>query len=126
MLHLLSFTVTQWVRNPPGKQETRKDVNLIASLGRSPGGGLGNPLQYPCLENPMDRGAWWVTVHQVTKSRTQLKWMSTSTHPGRGVRWSYSVQGGRERVILLYGLVTKILKIKGFIIKEELRTMVNT
>ena len=39
---------------------------------RSPGGGHGNPLQYSCLENPMDRGAWRATVHRVTKSRTQL------------------------------------------------------
>ena len=38
--------------------------------GRSPGGGHGNPLQYSCLENPMDRGAWWATVHGVTKSQT--------------------------------------------------------
>ena len=41
-------------------------------LGRSPGGGNGNPLQYPCLENSMDRGAWWATVHGVAKSRTRL------------------------------------------------------
>ena len=40
--------------------------------GRSPGGGHGNPLQYSCLENPMDRGAWWATVHGVSKSRTLL------------------------------------------------------
>ena len=40
--------------------------------GRSPGEGNDNPLQYYCLENPMDRGAWWATVHGVTKSRTQL------------------------------------------------------
>ena len=46
---------------------------LISGLGRSPGGGHGNPLQYSCLENPMDRGAWWATVHGVAKSWTQLK-----------------------------------------------------
>ena len=40
--------------------------------GRSPGEGNGNPLQYSCLENPMDGGAWWATVHGVTKSRTRL------------------------------------------------------
>ena len=40
-----------------------KDVGSIPGLGRSPGGGHGNPLQYSCLENPVDRGAWWVTVH---------------------------------------------------------------
>ena len=46
-------------------------------LERSPGGGDGNPLQYSCLENPMDSGAWPATVHRVTKSRTWLKWLST-------------------------------------------------
>ena len=48
------------------------DLALIPELGRSPGGGHGNPLQYSCLENPMDRGAWRATVHGVEKSRTQL------------------------------------------------------
>ena len=46
--------------------------------GRSPGGGHGNPLQYSCLENPIDRGAWWATVHGVEKSRTQLCKQTTS------------------------------------------------
>ena len=49
-----------------------RDVDLIHGSGRSPGGGHGNPLQYPCLENSMGRGAWWATVHEVTKSQTQL------------------------------------------------------
>ena len=43
------------------------DVVSIPVWGRSPGGGHGNPLQYSCLENPMDRGAWWATVHGVAK-----------------------------------------------------------
>ena len=43
------------------------DLGLIPGLGRSPGGGNGKPLQYTCLENPMDRGAWWATVHGVTR-----------------------------------------------------------
>ena len=46
-----------------------KDKGLIPGLGRSPGEGHGNPLQYPCLENPMDRGVWWTSVHRVAKSR---------------------------------------------------------
>ena len=50
-----------------------EDMGSIPGLGRSPGGGHGNPLRYPCLENPMDRGTWWATVHGVTKSWTQLK-----------------------------------------------------
>ena len=45
---------------------------LLSGLGRSPGEGNGNPLQYSCLENPMDGGAWWATVHGVAKSWTRL------------------------------------------------------
>ena len=48
------------------------DAGLIPGSGRSPGEGNGSPLQYSCLENPMDRGAWWSAVHGVTKSRTRL------------------------------------------------------
>ena len=48
------------------------DLGLIPGSGRSPGEGNGNPLQYSYLENPMDRGAWWATVHGVSKSRTRL------------------------------------------------------
>ena len=48
------------------------DLSSIPWLGRSPGEGNGNPLQYSCLENPMDRGAWGATVHGVAKSRTRL------------------------------------------------------
>ena len=48
------------------------DVGLIPGSGRSAGEGNGNPLQYPCLGNPMNRGAWWATVHRVAKSQTQL------------------------------------------------------
>ena len=48
------------------------DLGLIPGLGRSPGEGNGNPLQYSCLENPMDRGSWRATVHGVAKSRTRL------------------------------------------------------
>ena len=55
------------VKNPPANV---RDAGLIPRSGRSPGGGHGNPLQYSCLENPMDRGAWRATVHRVAKSRT--------------------------------------------------------
>ena len=52
-----------------GKASASKagDPDSIPGLGRSPGGGKGNPLQYSCLENPMDRGAWWATVHGAAK-----------------------------------------------------------
>ena len=52
------------VKNPPGNAA---DVGLVPVSGRLPGGGNGNPLQYSCQENPMDRGAWQATVHGVTK-----------------------------------------------------------
>ena len=55
------------------------DLGSIPGSGRSPAEGNGNPLQYSCLENPMDRGAWQATVHRVTKSWIQLKWLSTHT-----------------------------------------------
>ena len=52
------------------------DQGLIPVLGRSPGEGNGNPLQYSCLESPMDRGTWWATVHGVAKSRTRLSYFT--------------------------------------------------
>ena len=57
-----------------GKESTSNagDLGSVPGLGRSPERGHGNPLQFSCLENPMDRGAWWVTVHGVTKSQTGL------------------------------------------------------
>ena len=61
------------VKNPPADAGDLRDQGSVPGLGRSSGGGHGNPLQYSCLENPMDRGAWWATVHAVTKSQTQLK-----------------------------------------------------
>ena len=54
-----------------------RDMGLISGSGRSPGEGHSNPLQCSCLENPLDRGAWWATVHRVTKSGTGMKEFST-------------------------------------------------
>ena len=56
------------------------DVGSILGLGRCPGKGHGNPLQYSCWENTMDRGAWWTMVHGVPKSQTWLKWLSMHAH----------------------------------------------
>ena len=56
------------------------DVGLIPGSGRSPGEGNGNPLHCSFLENAMDRGAWWATVHRVAQSWTRLKWLSTHAH----------------------------------------------
>ena len=65
------------VKNPSANAGDVRGAGLIPRLGRSPGEGYGNSLQYSCLENPMDRGAWQATVHGVAKHRTQLKCLST-------------------------------------------------
>ena len=56
------------VKNPPANAGDMKDIGSIPRSERSPGGGHGNPLQYSCLENPMDKGAWQAKVYRVTKS----------------------------------------------------------
>ena len=61
------------VKNLPAKAGDLRDTGSIPGFGRSPGRGHGNPPQYSCLENPMDRGAWQATVHGVTESRIQLR-----------------------------------------------------
>ena len=58
------------VKNLPANAGDIRDLGLIPGSGRSPGGGRGNPLEYSCLENLMDRGAWCVTVHRVAKGLT--------------------------------------------------------
>ena len=64
------------VKNPPANAGDLRDVGSVPGLSRSSGGGHGNPLQYSCLENPMDRGASWVIVHGIVKSQTHLKQLS--------------------------------------------------
>ena len=65
------------VKKPPANAKDVRNAGSIPEWGRSPGGGHGNPLQYSCLENPMNRGAWQTMVHRVAQSWTQLKWPST-------------------------------------------------
>ena len=65
------------VKNPPANSRDARDMGSIPGLGRCPGGGNGNPLLYACLENSMDRGAWWATVHGAPKTQTRL---SAHTH----------------------------------------------
>ena len=66
------------VKNTPANVGDIREVGLTPGSGRSPGGGHGNPLQYSCLENPMDGGAWWAMVHSVAKRRAQLKRLSNA------------------------------------------------
>ena len=61
--------LAQTVKKLPANAGDTGDSGSIPGLGRSLGEGKGNPLQYPCLENPRDRGAWWATVHGVTESQ---------------------------------------------------------
>ena len=67
-ISIITSQVVLVVKNPPA---SAGDMGLIPGLGRSPKGGNGNPLQYSCLENPMDRGAWWETAHEVAKTWTR-------------------------------------------------------
>ena len=68
------------VKNPPANARVIGDLGSIPGSGRSPEVGNGNLLQYTCLENPMDGGAWQVTVHGIAKSQTQL-----STHKSKNI-----------------------------------------
>ena len=78
--YIRTFQVVLVVRNLSANAGDVRDAGSIPGLGRSPVERHGNPLQYSCLENHMDRGAWWATVHGVAKSWTRLKWLSTHTH----------------------------------------------
>ena len=85
------------IKNPPGNGGDTEDMGLIPRLGRSPGIGNGNPLQYSCLEKPMDRDAWRATVHRVAKSQTRLKRLGTHAHVPVDV-----VNVGSEILIVLF------------------------
>ena len=70
MIWYMASQVVLVVKNPPDKAGNIRDAGYIPGLGRSPGGRHGNPLQYSCLENPIDRGGWWAIVHRVAKNQT--------------------------------------------------------
>ena len=82
------------VKNPPAKQEI---VGSIPGLGGSPGEGSSNPLKYSCLGNPIDRGAWWASVHSVTMSRHSL----ATEEPSEGYIVSLLITLGYD-VMLFY------------------------
>ena len=79
------------VKNPPANVGDVRD--MVRSLGRSPEEGRGNPLQYSCLKNSMDRGAWRATVHRVTKSWTWLKWLSTHARMTERTKVDFQMSG---------------------------------
>ena len=74
------------VKNPPANEGVTEDVGSTPGSGRSPGRGNGNPLQYSCLENAMDRGAWQVTVHGVTK-KSDMTEHTLLRHQGRTIEY---------------------------------------
>jgi len=86
----MGFPGGRVVKNPLGNA---RDVGSIPELGRSPGTGNGKPLQYSCLENSLDRRAWWATVHGVTKTRTRL-----STHTIAYVTYSVTNKNKAEAI----------------------------
>ena len=89
------------VKNPPANAGDIRDANSIPGKGRSPGRGRGNPLQYSCLKNSMDRGVWRATVHRVAHSQTQLKQISMAWYKLLHVldihKMKYSVKILREK-----------------------------
>ena len=72
-IHIRASQVMSVVKNLPASAGGVKDTGLILGWESSPGGGHGNPLQYSCLENSVDRGVWWATVYRVVNSWTWLK-----------------------------------------------------
>ena len=97
LINTAMVKILQVVKNPPAKAGELRDAGLIPGSERSPGGEHGNPLQYSCLENPMDRGAWWATVHGVAKAK---RWLSTAhtVHLEQGqTRVPSPAPGGRSR-----------------------------
>ena len=86
-LLLIVSQVAQWLKNPPANIGDPRDLGLSLRLGRSPKAGNGNPLQYSCLENSMDRGAWRPRVCGVAKSQTRL---STCAHTIISLLYTYA------------------------------------
>jgi len=109
-------------KEPTSQCRRLRDARSIShGSGRSPGGGHGNPLQYSCLENPMDRGDWRVTVHRVTKRWMWLKWLSMhmhifpkTLHNGQLARFDYRLQcvkwcSSLVDLIMILGTLVRLL-----------------
>ena len=90
------------VKNPPANAGDTKDMGSILGLRRYPGEGSGNPLQYSCLENPMNRGTWLAVVHRVTDSQTRQRRLSTHTCIG--------VHQGKWKSLWVYYTLTYITR----------------
>ena len=96
----------------PARAGDSRDVGSIPGWGRSPGEGHGNPAQYPCLENPLDRGAWGATVHGAAKSQIQLSKKQYPSLNGHGFKqaprdaWRPALHGVAESWTRLSGYTT--------------------
>ena len=98
------------VKNLPAMQVDIRDPGSVPGPGRYPEEGNGNPFQYSCLENPMDRGAWWAAVHGVAQSGTRLKRLSTHAQHNKllynyYMLFFFTKKPGRFKLILFYFLL---------------------
>ena len=111
----LSFNTRNWasqvalvVKNPSANAGDISGAGSTLGSGRSPGGGHDNPLQYSCLGNPMDRGAWRATVHGISKSGTQLKRLSTHADTHKTLRFCFLAFGNYQNEASTSGLLRPI------------------
>ena len=88
--YIYASPVALVVKNLPASAGDIRDAGLIPGLGRSPGGGHSNPLRYSCLENPMDRGSWWATVHGVARELDMTE-HTLNTHTSTHTHWNHFV-----------------------------------
>ena len=88
------------VKNLPVSARDVRDAGLTPGSGRALGRGHGNPIQYSCLENPPDRGAWQAAVHRITQSQTQLKWLCTHARIGDIKMKTQSLSQGRHSLVV--------------------------
>ena len=101
--HLRSIPTVSVVKNPHANAGDARDAGSIPGLGRFPGRGNGNSLQYSCLINSMDRGAWWATVHGLSKSWKWLSnWVHTHTYTWNLLRQLISFSPQKDLVITWY------------------------
>ena len=94
------------VKNPPANAGDTRDAGSIPELGTSPGRGHGNPLQYSCLENPMDREAWRATIHRVTQNWTQLNMSMGSQRVGHSEQLHFTSLNTHISVSVLLNMIS--------------------